>query len=677
MKKRVKQWLFRLLGKDPEAVVVTFLTGYEGLAGEVRKLIPDREHFVAGPMEGSTWSIWRELRRRFRRKRIGMAAVAFTADPRHRALRRAAFLLAPTRILAFNEKGESHHLKLSCWVASLLFLCGVPLDRIWLRPRWLWPWKKDRSVWSSKSRVLAGRPVSAGRRRVGVISPYFPFPLSHGGAVRIYSLLREMAREFDVFLFAFTEDQSDDDLARVLEFCAQAVLLPVPRYREPRWSTLAPPEACEFRSPAMRELVERYRREWSLDLIQVEYTYMATYGGDVLVEHDVTFDLYAQVRRRRPSLGAWWNWWRWRRFEQVAVSRFRRVVTMSEKDAHLLGAARARVIPNGVDLATFTPQPETPGQRLLFVGSFRHFPNLTAWRFFEEEVWPRLRERFPDMTVTVVAGPAGLYYLGGEPPDDDRVRMLEFVRNVRPLYVEANIVLVPTLESAGTNLKVLEAMAMERAVVSTSTGCAGLGLVHGESVWIANTGAEFAQGVARLAEEPELRTRLVAAAKAVAHERFDWKRVGTPQRRLLRELLRPSYTLRAGAPGDLERVGQIQAASPEAAQWNPVRYLDYDFEVAEVEGRVAAFLVARETAPGENEILNLAVDPAYRRRGLATALMESVECRHAGQFFLEVRESNLAAQNLYRGLGFDVVGARPRYYENPVEPAIVMRLRSC
>lgn len=677
MKQRVKQWLFQILGKDPEAVVATFPTGYADLPAEARRLIPDREHFTVEPMEGSTWTIWRELRRRFRRKRIGMAAVAFTPDPRYRALRRAAFLLAPTRILAFNQQGESHHLKLSCWIASWLFLRGVPLDRIWLRPSWLWPWKRDRSVWSNESRVLTGRPPSPERRRVGVVSPYFPYPLSHGGAVRIYSLLREMARAFDVYLFAFTEEQSAEEVAHVLEFCAGAVLLPVPRYREPRWSTLAPPEACEFRSPAMRELIARYRREWSLDLIQVEYTYMATYGGDVLVEHDVTFDLYAQVRRRRPSLAAWWDWWRWRRFERAAIRRFRRVVTMSEKDTRLLGVPHARAIPNGVDLARFTPEPESPGQRLLFIGSFRHFPNLVAWRFFEDEVWPRLRERFPAMTLTVVAGPYGLHYLGGNPPEDDRIRMLEFVRNVQPLYAEANIVLVPTLESAGTNLKVIEAMAMERAVVSTATGCAGLGLTHGESVWIADTAAEFAEGVARLAEDHALRARLAAAARAIACERFDWKRVGETQRRLLRELLRPPCRLRRGQARDLDRVLQIQALSPEAAQWHPERYLEYDFEVAEVGEVVAAFAVSRETAPGESEILNLAVDPSYRRRGLATALMESVRRRRAGQLFLEVRESNLAAQDLYRGLGFDVVGTRPRYYDNPVESAIVMRLRSC
>ena len=81
---------------------------------------------------------------------------------------------------------------------------------------------------------------------------------------------------------------------------------------------------------------------------------MAEYGGDVLVEHDVTFDLFAQMGRRERTLAAWWDWFRWRRFETRAVRRYRRVVVMSEKDAEMLGpAAPAVVIENGVDLERF------------------------------------------------------------------------------------------------------------------------------------------------------------------------------------------------------------------------------------------------------------------------------------------------------------------------------------
>ena len=86
--------------------------------------------------------------------------------------------------------------------------------------------------------------------------------------------------------------------------------------------------------------------------------------------------------------------------------------------------------------------------------------------------------------------------------------MLGFVADVRPLYVEANLVVVPTTVSAGTNVKVLEAMAMERAVVSTPSGCAGLGLEHGASVWVADSAEEFAAGIAELIENAQKRAQM-------------------------------------------------------------------------------------------------------------------------------------------------------------------------
>ncbi len=510
MKQRLKRWVFGLLGKDPEAVVVTFCSGDADLcrrmSEEVQRLVPERRHFTV------TAENWPEMRRRLRRYRIG---------------------------LAYNARLERHHLTLN--LASYLFWRGVPLDRIYLRP-WWWPWpKRERSSASSDYRVLEGRPCSPGRRRVAVLSPYFPYPLAHGGAVRIYNLVREMSQEFDVELFAFQDGPADP--APVLEFCARVVLVQQPRYREPRWSSLLPPQVRESRSPGMRRALAEERRAFGFECLQVEYTHMAEYGGDILVEHDVTFDLFGQIARRDRMLASWWNYCRWIRFERRALGRFRRVVVMSNKDAELIGKPPgAVVIENGVDLARFRPAPECPGQHLLFIGSFRHFPNIAAYRFFTETVWPTLREKFPEMRLTVVCGPDYLQYWQSfsnapEPAPDPRIRMLGFVADVRPLYVEANLVLVPTTVSAGTNLKVLEAMAMRRAVVSTTSGCAGLGLLHDYSVWIADTAQAFAAGIATLIGDDERRHAIAEAAYAHALRHFDWSALGAKQRDLLRSIL--------------------------------------------------------------------------------------------------------------------------------------------
>src|SRR6185295_16827955 len=179
----------------------------------------------------------------------------------------------------------------------------------------------------------------------------------------------------------------------------------------------------------------------------------------------------------------------------------------------------------------FRPAPEPSAARLLFVGSFRHFPNIVAYRFFTEEVWPRLRGKVSRISLTAVAGPdPEIYWTAPTPPyTDDAIDLRGFVRDVQPLYADTNLVIVPTKVSAGTNLKVLEAMAMERAVVSTSSGCAGLGLQHGKSVWIADSPDDFAIAIEQLLADADLRRGIALEARRIAEQSFDWKALGRLQ----------------------------------------------------------------------------------------------------------------------------------------------------
>ncbi len=665
-------------------MVVSFLAGPApvalGMLEQIRILVPDREHYAVTlddePVDiaGVTCIRLSDIDQTLRRKRIGLAPVLYAAGPRYRRLRRAAWLRAPHKILAFNERLERHHLSLGSAISSWLFVRGVPLDRIFLRPGWLVPWKRDRSVFPVDAEIHDGRPLSSGRPRIAVVSPYFPYPLSHGGAVRIFHMLREAARDFDVFLFSFAGTIDPADLAPILALCAKVIVVPNNRYREPRWSTLEPPEVPEFRSPTMQRLLTELRHQYEIRVVQVEYTHMASYGGDVLVEHDVTFDLYRQIHERERTFSSWWNYHRWLWYERRVAANFKRVVVMSEKDTALLPHADARSIPNGVDLDRFQPQSEPISARLLFVGSFRHFPNIVAYRYFTEEVWRTLRANVPGIALTAVAGPEPeLYWNSPMPPYiDDAIELHGFVRDVQPLYVNSNVVIVPTKVSAGTNLKVLEAMAMERVVVSTTSGCAGLGLEHGRSVWIADTAEEFAEAIEQLLANPDLRHRIAVAAREIAETQFNWKALGWQQFDLWTGLLPEGFVrVRAGSREDLPQIQSIQTATRDAAHWEPANYLDYDLHVAELRGHIVGFLVSRRVDDDEVEVLNLAVDTEFRRRGIGTRLLRHIDSR---QVFLEVRESNEVAQNLYRKLGFAEIGRREKYYDDPVEAAIVMRL---
>jgi ribosomal-protein-alanine N-acetyltransferase len=128
---------------------------------------------------------------------------------------------------------------------------------------------------------------------------------------------------------------------------------------------------------------------------------------------------------------------------------------------------------------------------------------------------------------------------------------------------------------------------------------------------------------------------------------------------------------------DLPAIAAIQQASPEAAQWNPADYLAYDCLVAICNETIAGFLVTRATAPGESEILNLAVAPEWRRMGVAKRLVSDSILLVDGTVYLEVRASNESAKNFYKCIGFQEVARRPRYYSDPSETAIVMKFHSC
>lgn len=136
-------------------------------------------------------------------------------------------------------------------------------------------------------------------------------------------------------------------------------------------------------------------------------------------------------------------------------------------------------------------------------------------------------------------------------------------------------------------------------------------------------------------------------------------------------------SLRAGVPSDADAISRIQSQAPEASQWQPEQYFEHHVLVAEREGRVAGFLVWRDTAPGEYEILNLAVSPPERRRGVGRALLKAALERCHGDVYLEVRVSNSAAIAFYASFGFISAGRRVGYYAAPDEDAVVMKFHSC
>lgn len=138
-----------------------------------------------------------------------------------------------------------------------------------------------------------------------------------------------------------------------------------------------------------------------------------------------------------------------------------------------------------------------------------------------------------------------------------------------------------------------------------------------------------------------------------------------------------SPMVRPGAAADLEAIAAIQSECPEAAHWNAAEYLGYDLLVAILEGRVVGFLVGRNTAPGESEILNLAVARGFRRCGMGRELISAFLKRSPGHVFLEVRSANRVARNFYKSMGFREIALRREYYDKPPDDGVVMNFHSC
>lgn len=492
---------------------------------DLEEILPDFTHVCEERKPGeSAGEFWLRLFGKYPPFSVAHVAALIGPDTDRSAFF-AAWAIAPGRMLAYDGQGDRFHLHWRQPLASWLFLKGWPVAEIHLRP-----WR-DRTVHFADIARFSGKPRREGLRDVAILSPYVPWPLGHGGAVRIYNLLRVCSGNWNLHLFAFRESRDELDLGPLGELCVSVTIVRKPEYGRLRWASWWPAEVHEYDTPAMHRALS----EADYDLLQVEFTQLARYGGDVLVEHDVTMDLACQEWKRKGGLKRWWNWLRWQRYEKTALEHYRNVIVMSERDQRSIGG---EIVPNGVDLELFEPVEEPEGMRMLFVGSVRHYPNALAVRFLIEEFWPRMRQLEPAAELEIVMGPnSELYYPTNEAKAQPGLYLHGFVKHVRDLYERTNLVLIPTPVSAGTNIKALEAMSMQRAILSSPSGVHGLGLAPDEHVCIAEGLDEFVAQAMELLRNRSRRQSMARKARMVAQTRYDWRAIGAKQEEVWRRTL--------------------------------------------------------------------------------------------------------------------------------------------
>ena len=382
------------------------------------------------------------------------------------------------------------------------------------------------------------------RRSILIVAPYLPLPANFGGALRIYNLIRHLAESRDVCLLA-PGIKSDIEQAFTLGGICDVTLVPAsstsrqPANRSKRLSqvrSLANGKSfleTTYRNPQLQAALDRILMTRHIDLIQFEFTESALIEAPASIPtvfdaHNVEHDLLARVARGSNSTGKQifnlLESQKMKRLERRIWDQSTLCLATSHRDAGLIrsiSATPVEVIPNGVDLDYFSALQEQSSTRhaVVFTGAMRHQPNAEGATWYVEQVHPLVQAGHPDTSFMIA---------GADPPahvqalTSSSVTVTGEVDDIRPWLAAANVVAVPLWSGGGTRLKLLEAFAAGKPVVSTSIGAEGLDVIHGEHLLVADTPDKFAAAVIQLIDNRELADRLTSAARARVERHYGW-----------------------------------------------------------------------------------------------------------------------------------------------------------
>ena len=395
------------------------------------------------------------------------------------------------------------------------------------------------------------------RRRILFLSQSLPYPPHSGVTNRTFHVLQELQRAFDVTLVAFSRrNHQHSGEERTLATAALRqeiadVLEPVPidsewslaeKLRVHASSVLArkPYIFFEYGSPRFGHLIETAVRATPPDMVHLDsmdlYRWLALLPAVPVActHHSVESDLLRlraeRIRTRAVSAYVMHQARLVEAVERSVCGRFDINIMTSETDAErlrmLVPAARTRTVPNGVDTDFFRPTPrQNPVRdRIVFLGPTYMFPNRDAVEFFLDAIWPAVRQQRPEATFRVIGKHSGDERLRFE--NHAGVACLGYVPDIRPHFAEAECSVVPLRVGGGTRLKILDAWAMGKAIISTSIGCEGLATVDGHNILIRDNPADFADAIAEVLRDAELRSRLGRNGRKTAEEVYAWPVIG-------------------------------------------------------------------------------------------------------------------------------------------------------
>lgn len=412
-----------------------------------------------------------------------------------------------------------------------------------------------------------------------LLTPQLPYPPQQGTTLRNFNIIKHLAPRHAITLLSFGTPDELQNAAPLRDLCQRIETAPYPTrsLRQRAWTTLTSPlpdMALRLQSTALHAKFDALVHAESFDIIQIEGIEMARYALNpqspisnlqlVFDDHNAEYVLQrtafqADVRhpaRWHAALYSLIQWKKLERYERALCHLAHRIVVCSEADARALrvllgnreseaegnvqrsvfsetdvgrqssvvGQGKITVIPNGVDTEFYTPrEPARDEPTLVFTGKMDFRPNVDAMLWFAREILPRVRAAIPHARLIIV---------GQKPTPPIRalahqpgITVTGWVADTRPYIADAAIYVVPLRMGSGTRLKVLEAMAMGKAIVSTPRGIAGLELIPHREIVLADTADDFARAIIALWRAPAHRRVLGRNARARAEARYDWRHI--------------------------------------------------------------------------------------------------------------------------------------------------------
>lgn len=406
--------------------------------------------------------------------------------------------------------------------------------------------------------VAATNHVS--RPRILFLAQTLPFPPDGGVKIRTYNILRLLARDFDVTALCFYRRAITRDVeaaGEALTRFARVEAFPIPQEHAPHrllWDHARSVArrrtytAYAYESAQYRTRLRQFLRSESFDLVHADSLDLSGYFGElgslpvVCVHHDAQSLL---LKRRAEHDRALWRRAYLRhqaalmaREEAYWCPRVALNVVVSAKDRDYLAGiapgARLLVVPNGVDTTKFQPSVADTTGSIVFVGGATWAPNLDGMGFFAEKILPLLRARGITAPVEWVGriGQATREHFANSGVD-----LVGFVEDIRPTVSRARCYIVPLRIGGGTRIKILDAWAMGKAIVTTTIGCEGLAAVDGENALIRDTPEAFADAICAILNDSELRSKLGSAGRRTVEQSYGWAAIGDEMNRAYRAVI--------------------------------------------------------------------------------------------------------------------------------------------